>query len=44
MLFDNEVLPLVNPRVPTQINGCDCGVYVLRYAKASRRPQSQARR
>ena len=34
MVFDKDVLPLVAPRVPTQINGCDCGVYVLRYAKA----------
>eukprot|EP00903_Cladosiphon_okamuranus_P020870 g19165.t1 len=33
MVFDKNVLPLVSPRVPTQINGCDCGVYVLRYAK-----------
>ncbi|CAN0489608.1 unnamed protein product, partial [Hapterophycus canaliculatus] len=33
MAFDKRVLPLVRPRVPTQINGCDCGVYVLRYAK-----------
>ncbi|CAN0018782.1 unnamed protein product, partial [Scytosiphon promiscuus] len=33
MTFDRLVLPLVRPRVPTQINGCDCGVYVLRYAK-----------
>ncbi len=34
MEFTNSVLPLVLPTVPTQINGCDCGVYVLRYAKA----------
>ncbi|CAM9784990.1 unnamed protein product [Pylaiella littoralis] len=33
MDFDDDILPLVRPRVPTQINGCDCGVYVLRYAK-----------
>ncbi|CAM9646914.1 unnamed protein product, partial [Hapterophycus canaliculatus] len=31
--FDDNVLPLVSPRVPTQSNGCDWGVYVLRYAK-----------
>ncbi|CAN0424333.1 unnamed protein product, partial [Laminaria digitata] len=31
--FDWAELPLVRPRVPVQINGCDCGVYVLRYAK-----------
>ncbi|CAN0088497.1 unnamed protein product, partial [Hapterophycus canaliculatus] len=31
--FDDNVLPIVSPRVPTQSNGCDCGVYVLRYAK-----------
>ncbi|CAN0441118.1 unnamed protein product, partial [Ectocarpus fasciculatus] len=31
MLFNKDVFPLVHPRVPTQINGCDCGVYVLRY-------------
>lgn len=35
MDFDDDILPLVRPRVPTQINGCDCGVYVLRYAKVS---------
>ena len=29
-----ETFPLVQPNAPTQINGCDCGVYVLRYAKA----------
>ncbi|CAN0377283.1 unnamed protein product, partial [Scytosiphon promiscuus] len=34
MVFDNNVLPLVSPRVPTQTNGSDCGVYVLRYTKA----------
>eukprot|EP00904_Undaria_pinnatifida_P005284 jgi/Undpi1/1886/HiC_scaffold_12.g05273.m1 len=31
--FDWSDLPLVRPRAPSQINGCDCGVYVLRYAK-----------
>ncbi|CAM9923865.1 unnamed protein product, partial [Sphacelaria rigidula] len=28
-----DVFPLVRPKAPTQINGCDCGVYVLRYAQ-----------
>ncbi|CAM9544602.1 unnamed protein product [Ascophyllum nodosum] len=28
-----ETFPLVQPNAPTQINGCDCGVYILRYAK-----------
>lgn len=35
MDFTRSVLPLVRPTVPTQTNGVDCGLYVLRYAKAS---------
>ncbi|CAM9256357.1 unnamed protein product, partial [Phaeothamnion confervicola] len=26
-------IPLVQPQVPAQDNGCDCGVYVLAYAE-----------
>ena len=31
-LFDVGSMPLFNPRVPTQENGCDCGVFMCRYA------------
>lgn len=37
MAFDETLLPLVSPKAPTQTNGCDCGMYVLRYVKASHR-------
>ena len=26
-------LPVVSPKVPLQMNSCDCGVFVLRYAQ-----------
>lgn len=34
--LDKRAFPLVRPRVPAQKNGCDCGVFVLRYAKVRR--------
>jgi hypothetical protein len=30
--FDEASIPLIQPKVPTQSNGCDCGVFVLMYA------------
>ena len=31
-LFDVGSMPLLQPLVPTQKNGCDCGVFMCRYA------------
>ncbi|CAM9497083.1 unnamed protein product, partial [Discosporangium mesarthrocarpum] len=31
--LDESSMPRVTPKVPLQDNGCDCGVYILRYAQ-----------
>ncbi|CAM9201167.1 unnamed protein product [Chrysoparadoxa australica] len=31
--FDEDMMPLVQPKVPGQTNGCDCGVFLLQYAE-----------
>lgn len=37
--FGEDLLPAVRPEGPQQPNGDDCGVYVIRYAKASSKEQ-----
>ena len=31
-IFDVGSMPLIQPKVPSQTNGCDCGVFMCRYA------------
>ena len=31
-VFRTETMPLLTPKIPYQDNGCDCGVFVCRYA------------